>query len=192
MAGIYAAAPLARRQRLGPQLNPSRTITSQILRGGEFTGLKDTVRLVVDDVNNSLIIQATSVDYAYILETIKKMDVLPRQARIDAQIFEVELNDTLRFGVNAWLQARGETANGPALTTGSLVSGLLSAHTFAFVGDSRQIMLQIEALKNNTNVKILESPSILALDGTMASFNVGVEYPYSSGSYISSVGGSHV
>jgi general secretion pathway protein D len=188
--GFMNGGPFSSTQRLGPQLNPSRSITSQILRGGEFTGLKDTVRLVVDDVNNSLIIQATSVDYAYILETIKKMDVLPRQARIDAQIFEVELNDTLRFGVNAWLQARGETANGPALTTGSLVSGLLSAHTFAFVGDSRQIMVQIEALKNNTNVKILESPSILALDGTMASFNVGTEYPYSSGSYISSVGGS--
>ena len=188
--GFMNSGPFSSTQRLGPQLNPSRSVTSQILRGGEFTGLKDTVRLVVDDVNNSLIIQATSVDYAYILETIKKMDVLPRQARIDAQIFEVELNDTLRFGVNAWLQARGETANGPALTTGSLVSGLLSAHTFAFVGDSRQIMVQIEALKNNTNVKILESPSILALDGTMASFNVGTEYPYSSGSYISSVGGS--
>ncbi len=188
--GYMNGGPFGSSQRLGPQLNPSRTITSQILRGGEFTGLKDTVRLVVDDVNNSLIIQATSVDYAYILETIKKMDILPRQARIDAQVFEVELNDTLRFGVNAWLQARGETANGPALTTGSLVSGLLSAHTFAFVGDARQIMVQIEALKNNTNVKILESPSILALDGTMASFNVGVEYPYSSGSYISAVGGS--
>ena len=74
------------------------------------------------------------------------------------------------------------TTNGTTLTTGSLVSGLLSANTFAFVGDSRQILMQIEALKSKTNVKILESPSILALDGTQASFNVGIEYPYSGGS----------
>jgi general secretion pathway protein D len=177
-------------QRLGPQLNPARSVTSQILRGGEFTGLKDTVRMVVDDINNSLYIQATSVDYAYILETIKKMDVLPRQARIDARVFEVELNDTLNFGVKAFLEAKGTTTNGTTLTTGSLVDGLLKANTFAFVGDSRQIITQITALKEKTNIKILESPSILALDGTQASFTVGQEYPYSGGSYTSSVGGS--
>ena len=45
-------------------------------------------------------------------------------------------------------------------------------------------------MKSKTKVKILESPSILALDGTEASFNVGTEYPYPGGSYISSVGGS--
>ena len=152
--------------------------------------MKDTVRLVVDDINNSLYIQATSIDYAYILETIKKMDVLPRQARIDAQVYEVELNDNLTFGVNAFLEARGTTTNGTTLTTGSLVDGTLSAGTFAFVGDSRQILLQLQALKSKTKVKVLESPSILALDGTEASFNVGTEYPYPGGSYISSVGGS--
>ena len=177
-------------QRLGPQLNTSRNVTSQVLKGGEFTGLKDTVRLVVDDINNSLYIQATSVDYAYILETIKKMDVLPRQVRIDARIFEVELNEGLSFGVNAYLQARGDTSKGTTLTTGSLENGILTASTFAFVGNSRQIIAQIEALKNKTQVKVLEAPSILALDGTQASFNVGAEYPYPTGSYVSSVGGS--
>ena len=34
-------------QQLGPQLNVRPTITSQILQGGEFTGLQDTVRMVV-------------------------------------------------------------------------------------------------------------------------------------------------
>jgi general secretion pathway protein D len=177
-------------QRLGPQLNVSRSITSQILRGGEFTGLQDTVRLVVDDVNNSIIIQSTAADYAYILETIKKMDVLPRQAIIDARIYEVDLNDDLRFGVNYYLQARGDTSKGTTMTLGSLQSGLLSASTFAFVGDSRQLIMNLEALRNKTKVKVLEAPSILALDGMQASINVGAEYPYPGGSYISSVGGS--
>jgi len=49
------------------------------------------VRLVVDDVNNSLIVQATQADYAFILETIKKMDVLPRQVIIDARILRSTL-----------------------------------------------------------------------------------------------------
>ncbi len=174
-------------QRLGPQLNVSRSITSQILRGGEFSGLQDTVRMVVDDINNSLIIQATSVDYAYLLDTVKKMDVLPRQVIIDARIFEVDLTNNLKYGVNAYLQERAE---GDHLTTGSLEGGILSANTFAFVGKSREILLKLNALRTKTNVRILEAPSVLALDGTQASINVGSEVPYPAGSYTSSAGGS--
>jgi len=174
-------------QRLGPQLNPSRSITSQILRGGAFSGLQDTVRMVVDDINNSLIIQATAADYSYLSETIKKMDVLPRQAIIDARIFEVDLTDDLTFGVSGALQA----ATGGNLTTGGIdTSGTLTANTFAFVGNARQILLALSALRAKTKVRTLEAPSVLALDGTMASIIVGSEYPYPSGSFTSAAGGS--
>jgi general secretion pathway protein D len=173
--------------RLGPQLNVSRAITSQILRGGEFSGLQDTVRMVVDDINNSLIIQATSVDYSYLLDTIKKMDVLPRQVIIDARIFEVDLTNDLQYGVNAFLQERSGDSH---LTTGSLDGGVLSADTFAFIGKSREILLKLNALRTKTKVRILEAPSVLALDGMQASINVGTEVPYPAGSYTSSAGGS--
>jgi general secretion pathway protein D len=174
-------------QRLGPQLNVSRGITSQILRGGEFSGLQDTVRMVVDDINNSLIIQATSVDYSYLLDTIKKMDVLPRQVIIDARIFEVDLTNNLQYGVNAFLQERSSDSH---LTTGSLDGGVLSADTFAFIGKSREILMKLNALRTKTKVRILEAPSVLALDGMQASINVGTEVPYPAGSYTSSAGGS--
>jgi general secretion pathway protein D len=188
--GFMSGSSFGVGQRLGPQLNVSRSITSQILRGGEFSGLQDTVRLVVDDINNSLIIQATAADYAYIMDTIKKMDVLPRQVIIDARIFSVELTDNLSYGVNAFLQRKGDTSQGDTITTGSLQGGVLSANTFAFVGNSRQILLQLEALRTKTKVKMLEAPSVLALDGMQASINVGAEYPYPGGSYTSSAGGS--
>jgi general secretion pathway protein D len=178
-------------QRLGPQLNPSRGVTSQILRGGAFTGLQDTVRMVVDDINNSLIIQATAADYLYISDTIKKMDVLPRQAIIDARIFEVDLTDNLSFGVSSALQGRTDGSKGEHLTTGAIdTAGALSANTFAFIGNSRQILLALDALRLKTKVRILEAPSVLALDGTMATITVGSEVPYPGGSYISSAGGS--
>ncbi len=175
-------------QRLGPQLNPSRGITSQVLQGGTFTGLQDTVRLVVDDVNNSLIIQATAADYAYILETIKKMDVLPRQAIIDARIFEVDLTDDLTYGVSAALQ--GKTSGDHLTTAGVDTSGALSASTFAFVGNSREILMNLSALRQKTKVRVLEAPSVLALDGTMATITVGAEVPYPGSSYIAAAGGS--
>jgi general secretion pathway protein D len=179
-------------QRLGPQLNTSRSVTSQVLRGGEFSGLQDTVRLVVDDVNNSLYIQATAADYAYILDTIKKMDVLPRQAIIDARIFEVQLTNDFSFGVNAILQPLTDGSKGEHSTGGDIgvTTGGISANTFAFVGNTKQIIGALNALRNKTKVKILEAPSVLALDGMQASINVGSEIPYPSGSYTPSAGGS--
>ena len=176
-------------QQLGPRLERSRTITSQILTGGAFSGLQDTVRLVVDDVNNSLIIQSTAADFAYLSETIKKMDVLPRQAIIDARIFEIDLTNALRFGVNAVLQGR---TGDQRLTTGAISAedGALSASTFAFVGNSREILMNLEALRTKTNVRILEAPSVLALDGTQAQIIVGAEIPYPGTSFTPSVGGT--
>jgi general secretion pathway protein D len=185
--GGYGGGAFGAGRQLGPQLNTQRTVTSQVLRGGQFTGLQDTVRMVVDDVNNSLIIQATPVDYAYILETIKKMDVLPRQALIDAKIFEVDLTDSLTFGINASLKAKGTDT----LTTGELTSsGLLTASTFIPVGNARQIMAALEALRLKTKVRVLESPSVLALDGQQAQIMVGAEIPYPSSSFTGAVGGS--
>ncbi len=191
--GIGGSGVFGMGQRLGPQLNVQPTVSSQILRGGEFSGLQDTVRMVVDGVNNRLIIQSTAADYAFISDTIKKMDVLPRQVIIDARVFEVDLTNSFSFGVNAALQGRTDNAEdhitGANLNQGEDVLGL-SANTFAFVGDSREILMRINALRLKTNVRILEAPSVLALDGQPASILVGSEIPYAGGSYTSSAGGS--
>ncbi|HYK89576.1 MAG TPA: secretin N-terminal domain-containing protein, partial [Acidobacteriota bacterium] len=178
-------------QQLGPRLNQQATISAQILRSGGYSGLQSDVRIVVDDINNSLIIQASQADYSYILETIKKMDVLPRQAIIDARIFEVDLTDALSYGVAANLAQKGADGNPPSITTTKLdASGALSANTFAFVGNSRELFLALSALATKTKVRILEAPSVLALDGTVAHIVVGSEYPYPGTSFIGAAGGA--
>jgi general secretion pathway protein D len=185
--GMAGGGMFAGGQQLGPRLNQQPTISSQVLRGGGFSGLQDNVRIVVDDLNNSLIIQASAADYAYIVETIKKMDVLPRQVIIDARIFEVDLTDAFQFGISANLQA----ASGQHLTTAQFVNGgALSTNTFAFVGNSREILMALSTLRTKTKVRILEAPSVLALDGATAHIVVGSEYPYPGASYISGVGGT--
>jgi general secretion pathway protein D len=145
--------------------------------------------LVADDVNNSLIIQASPADYAYILEIIEKMDVLPRQVIIDARIFEIELSDSLSFGVAATLQ--GRTGDG-RLTTASVSgeTGALAAGTFAFIGNQRELLMNLNALRAKTKVRVLESPAVLALDGTMAKIVVGGEYPYTTGGVAPVAGGT--
>ena len=173
----------------GPRLNQGGGMSAQWLNGGQFVGLQGIVRIVADDINNSLIIQASSADYNYLLDTIKRMDVLPRQAIIDARIFEIDLTDDLSFGVSATLQAR---TDGTHLTTGSLsnTTGALSAASFAFVGNAREILMSLDALRQKTKVRILEAPSVLALDGTPARINVGGSVPVPTQSYVAPAGGA--
>jgi general secretion pathway protein D len=91
--------------------------------------------------------------------------------------------------VNSILQGQTD-APADHLTGGSIDGDGLSANTFAFVGNSREILLRLNALRTKTKLRILEAPSVLALDGTQASIVVGSEYPYPGGSYYSSTGGS--
>jgi len=176
-------------QMLGPRLNQGMGMYATILRGGAFTGLQDAVRIVVDELNNTLIIQSSAADYAYILETVKKLDVMPRQAIIDARLFEVDLGDNFTLGIAATLQQASGNQN---FTTAALSgeTGALGVATFAMIGSSRELLMTLAAISQKTKVRVLEAPSVLALDGTMAKIVVGGEVPYSGASYIPASGGA--
>ncbi len=168
-------------RELGPALSKdSRSQIRAVVAGN--------VRIVVNEFNNSLIIQGTEADIQFILETVKQLDTLPRQVVIEARIYAVELRDELSFGVAWFLEQRG-TVTGPA-TTGSISAqsaeqsgGILSATTKAIIGSDRELVATVNALRSKTNVEILDAPRVMALDGTPASINVGSEVPVTTASY---------
>jgi general secretion pathway protein D len=163
------------------ELGPALSKSSQSQIRAIFAG---NVKIVVNEFNNSLIIQGSEADIQFILETVKQLDTLPRQVVIEASIFSVALNDDLSFGVNAFLQAAGagEDGGGPA-TTGSIDSGQLTLATRALVGQERELKAVITALSSKTDVEVVETPRVLALDGTPSSINVGAEVPVTSASF---------
>jgi len=176
----YDGGSFGSAQQLGPRLNTSSSsVTSVILQGGPFSNLRDEARIVVDEINNALHIQATLTDYRFLLSAIEKMDVPPRQVLIDVEIYEITLSNDLTYGFGGVLEAlKDDNMTTAGLSQGDNFLGGLSIDSFAKVGSTRQISLAIEALKTKTNVKTLEHPSILAMDGQMASFVSGAEVPY--------------
>ena len=189
MAGI--------RSELGPSLT-GRPMTQQV---GVRAVVAGNVRIIVNEFNNSLIIQSTEADYQFLLQTIRQLDILPRQVILEAQIFAVELRDDLSFGVSWFLRERGgvtvqppggETptiTTGPATTaritapSGDSPGGALSLFTRAFVGGGRQIEWLINALRTHTEVQLIEAPRLMALDGMQATINVGAEVPVTTSSF---------
>ena len=166
------------------ELGPALGSASQSQIRAIFAG---NVKIVVNEFNNSLIIQGTEADIQFILETVRQLDTLPRQVVIEAKIYTVELRDDLSFGVAAFLQARGQGLGGDAgptpATTASVGDGAFSAASRAIIGAERELQAIVNALKEKTNVEILEAPRVLALDGTPASINIGAEVPVTSASF---------
>lgn len=170
---------------LGPNLrsrpNAGRSEIRSVVAGN--------VKIVVNEFNNSLIIQGTEADYQFLLDTIRQLDTLPRQVLIEAKMYAVELRDDLSFGVAAFLQERGTVTGegqtqGPA-TTASIASGTgqLTAATRTIVGEERELQAIITALRGKTDVEMVDAPRLLALDGVQAQINIGAEVPVTSASF---------
>jgi len=179
--GFVPALQLRQERFRGGTLGPS--LTGRLMASGSDIRAVVTgnTKIVVNEFNNSLIIQATEGDYQFLLQTIRQLDVLPRQVLIEAKIYAVELQDNLSYGVSMFLEAANPDL-GPA-TIGSIVDSTLKARTTAFIGSSRQLKTIITALSAKTNVRILEAPRILALDGVQAQINIGAEVPVTTASF---------
>jgi general secretion pathway protein D len=79
---------------------------------------KQEVRIVADEVTNSLVILATKRDYRLILDVIKRIDVVPRQVMLEVTIAEVQLNKDFQFGVS-WALSQGALGSAFPNTTGT-------------------------------------------------------------------------
>ena len=167
---------------------------------------KEEVRIVADEVTNSLVVLATKRDYNLILDVLKRIDVVPRQVVLEVTIAEVQLNKDLQFGIryalaSGNLENRVGTAptstdggeNGGSTTGsndifsplakqafGGLMGNAVKVPTqgaFAVISDNDHFQMFINALQGRTSVKMLSAPHIIAADNREAHILVGESIP---------------
>ncbi|MFN8543068.1 MAG: type II secretion system secretin GspD [Candidatus Binatia bacterium] len=161
--------------------------------GGPPPIFKQEVRIVADEVTNSLVILATKRDYNLILDVVRKIDVVPRQVLLEVTIAEVVLGKDLEFGV-AWAAAEGKLS-GSSLAAGATpapifnnlgrnVGGMVGTATrvpstgaFAILTDQNNFQVFVNALQSKTSVKMLSAPHIIAADNREAHILVGQSIP---------------
>jgi general secretion pathway protein D len=177
----------------GPAPPPGPAGTSQ----GPLPVFRQEVRIVADEVTNSLVVLATKRDYQLILDVLKKIDVVPRQVVLEVMIAEVGLNKNLQFGIayafqSGSLKAAVVTSNsppnifanpGPANIGGQFLNGVLNNArvpangAFAVITDPKNFAIFLNALNNVTRVKMLSAPHIIAADNREAHILVGESVP---------------
>ncbi len=169
---------------------------------GETPLFKEVVRIVADEISNSLIILATPRDYDKIREVLVRIDVVPRQVLIEAIIAEIALTGDLQFGIEYAFATggienvlgasggggtAGVGAGGPKtldITNSSLLqSGAKRAVNigqsglFSFITDQARFISLISAVNSRSRVNILATPHVIAADNREAHILIGEEVP---------------
>jgi general secretion pathway protein D len=141
------------------------------------------VRITADVGNNSLLIYANQENYRFIERTLYQLDRPQLQVSIDATIAEITLNDTLKYGVQYFLQSKDfglKPDTGSVNLTNSATSAILSRALPGFnflLGSEANPRIILDALRDVSDVKVLSAPSVVVLDNQVATLQVGDQIP---------------
>ena len=139
------------------------------------SNLSSGIRITPNTANNTLVIRASPREYSKILLMLRQIDAQAVQVLINTTIAEVSLNDSLRYGVQAYFRdgdITGGIFNGNSLKLRPGFPGL----NF-LLGSTNDPRLVLDALSAVTKVRIVSSPSILVLENETATIKVGDQVP---------------
>jgi general secretion pathway protein D len=143
---------------------------------------KPSVKIEAEEAHNALLISATPRDYALIRQVLEEIDRPPLQVMIEVTVAEVTLNDTLQYGVQYFLNSRGNNGGNVSalLTTGTSPFGLTPTtpgFSLAFTAANLQPRVVLDALSGLTQTKVISTPRLMVLDNQTARLQVGDVVP---------------
>ncbi|MCB8883211.1 type II secretion system secretin GspD [Acidisoma cellulosilytica] len=139
---------------------------------GDSGSSNNEMRIIPDGQNNALLIYGTPQELNTVQATLRKIDIIPLQVRIDAVIAEVQLNDALRYGTQFFFKAGG--------LNGTLTSVFNATNSFSgyFLAGSDASQVALDMLQAVSTVHVLSSPELMVLDNQPARLEVGDLVPY--------------
>jgi len=144
--------------------------------GGKAAG---GVHVTADESTNSLLIFADRERFRMIERVLQQLDRPRLQVAIEATIAEVSLNDDLQYGVQYYLQNHQGSIGLSTGTATQVISAVLPGFNL-LLGPQTDPRVVLSALSSRTNVKVLSTPSVVALDNQVASIQVGDQVPVST------------
>jgi general secretion pathway protein D len=160
------------------------------VEASEGEGVRGEVSIVSDEETNALIVFTDPQNWPHIEETIKMLDIMPKQVLIEALIAEISLTDQTQFGISWYLKSKdsinafGEDfrlTENTALNLGktSSPSGYSNAPlglSFSFI-DPQRLASLLTLYASGSRLNVLSSPHLLASDNQEARIDIGSQVP---------------
>jgi len=151
------------------------------------------INIVVDETNNALVIRAFARDYKNILETVKKLDIYPRQVLIEVWLAEITLDDSTKYGIE-WAKFMTHNPANPNQTQAFVLGAQPPADPFTAVlpqtgfryaitelGGRLSAAINLAAAEDR--LKVISSPHIIASNNKEAKIQVGSSQPVLTSTY---------
>jgi general secretion pathway protein D len=156
-------------------------------------GLVGRTTIVPDQATNSLVIRTAPPNFSVLQETIEELDIRPPQVLLEVLIAEVTLDRASQYGINWQLFTRrgiaGDSTRGIGIGVGPQTFGDTLLQGFQGVAvrivslASLNVRAILQALASRTNVRVLSTPRVLALNNEEARILVGSEVPFVSSTF---------
>jgi general secretion pathway protein D len=155
--------------------------------GGSGRGPFQNVRITADTGNNAIVVYSNQEDYRVIERALRDIDRPRLQVAIEATVAEITLTDDLNFGVQYFLTSKDVGAGKDKGSIGLLNAAQSTAQSALLqrvtpglnflIGSEALPRVILNALSSITDVKVLSSPSLVAMDNQPAMLQVGDEVP---------------
>lgn len=159
----------------------------------------EDIRITAVEENNQLIVRSTPAQYDAIRGAIRRLDTVPLQVHIEARLLDVSLTNALQFGVQWFFEDALDQLQPPPAGGGTsgAQKNFIDGDTFGRIGGSgvtwiftgRRAGALVNLLQSEGDVKVLSAPSVLVLNNTEASINVGQQIPVVSSFFNPITGG---
>jgi type IV pilus assembly protein PilQ len=180
-------------------------VISTLEAGGEGEAADKRASFVIDTRTNSLIVQASPADMEWIKTTIDSLDKPTKQVMVE--VFIVEATDTFqeqlgsRVSMFASKIGGADALNRTSVTgiggtpptamgniTNAAAGGSIATNTISdpkggiigtFLGNSTELRVELQAMQDESLIKIVSNPKLFIIDNESASIEDGQEVPYS-------------
>lgn len=151
-------------------------------------GLVGRTTIVPDQATNSLVIRTAPPNFSVLQTTIEQLDIRPPQVLLEVLIAEVTLDRANQYGINWQLVDRrgipGDSTRGVSVGVGpqtfsdTLLRNLQGLGLRVVRLATLDVRAILQALSSRTNVRVLSTPRVLALNNEEARILVGSEVPF--------------
>ena len=165
---------------------PSPPIKEEAAPLPEGAAPEGEINIVVDETTNALIIRALHRDYKTVMETIKKLDLYPKQVLIEVLLAEVTLDEATKYGLEFSTFKAGDYSVGMGGT--AYLGAIPSAEAFSSgirysIISADRLAAAIHASATDNRLKVITSPHILASNNKEAKIQIGSSEPILTSTY---------
>ena len=163
------------RQNMATNFPPVPTDTSGVAQQGALVG---RTMIVPDGPTNSLMIRTAPPNFPLLRETIEALDAKPLQVLFEVTVAEITLGRGQEFGID-WAVVAGDATVQLGNPIAPDTTGPIQEFVTRIVTLNRaNVRAVLRALASTSNVRVLSTPEILAVNNHEARILVGSRVPF--------------